>query len=185
MNTLIKLSTERKLNIDVYAYPDYKSNRDNFDLWKPYISKKYTNRLRIAGAKLALDGSIQGKTGWLRHPYLFPPESQPDNYSGYPIYSNDSELFRYVQEMYDKGLQVLAHVNGDAAIDQFLLAVEAATKRSVPNNKLGFSNLDNYRTVSVHSQMATQEHLDRMVTLKIIPSFFGAHTYYWGDWHRD
>lgn len=23
-----------------------------------------------------------------------------------------------------------------------------------------------------------------MIRLKIIPSFFGEHTYYWGDWHR-
>ena len=24
-----------------------------------------------------------------------------------------------------------------------------------------------------------------MVALKVIPSFFGAHAYYWGDWHRE
>jgi predicted amidohydrolase YtcJ len=33
--------------------------------------------------------------------------------------------------------------------------------------------------------MATIENLNRMVDLKIIPSFFGEHTFYWGDWHRD
>jgi predicted amidohydrolase YtcJ len=87
--------------------------------------------------------------------------------------------------MYDRKLQVLAHVNGDAAIEQFLSAVEAAKKKSVPNKKSGFSNLDNYRTVSLHSQMASQAHLSKMVALKVIPSFFGAHAYYWGDWHRD
>jgi len=27
--------------------------------------------------------------------------------------------------------------------------------------------------------------LDEMNELGIIPSFFGMHTYYWGDWHRD
>lgn len=49
----------------------------------------------------------------------------------------------------------------------------------------GFSNLDNLRTVAVHSQMATLDALTKMVDLKVIPSFFGEHTFYWGDWHRD
>jgi predicted amidohydrolase YtcJ len=87
--------------------------------------------------------------------------------------------------MYDRKIQILAHVNGDAAIDQFISAVALSKRNSKPITKGGFSNLDNLRTVSIHSQMATIENLNKMMSLKIIPSFFGEHTFYWGDWHRD
>lgn len=87
--------------------------------------------------------------------------------------------------MYDRKLQIIAHVNGDAAIDEYLAAVKAAHRKSVPVKKGGFSNLDNLRSVSIHSQMASQSHLDQMIDLKIIPSFFGSHAYYWGDWHKN
>ena len=74
---MMKLATEKRLTLDVYSYPDYITNRNNFDGWKIWNSGKYINRFRIAGAKLGLDGSIQGKTGWLGHPYFIPPPNQP------------------------------------------------------------------------------------------------------------
>ena len=30
-----------------------------------------------------------------------------------------------------------------------------------------------------------EDQLDRMKTLGIVPSFFSAHVFFWGDWHRD
>ena len=93
----MRLAGDKKFYLDIYSYPDYLSDRDNFDSWRPWISGKYTNRFRIAGAKIGLDGSIQGKTGWLKHPYFVPPENQPSNYSGYPSFKDDAELFKSVQ----------------------------------------------------------------------------------------
>jgi len=37
----------------------------------------------------------------------------------------------------------------------------------------------------IHAQTVRDDQLDRMRKLGITPSFFSAHTYYWGDWHRD
>jgi predicted amidohydrolase YtcJ len=37
----------------------------------------------------------------------------------------------------------------------------------------------------IHAQTVREDQLDAMKELGIIPSFFGMHTYYWGDWHRD
>jgi predicted amidohydrolase YtcJ len=68
----------------------------------------------------------------LKEPYLVPPENQPKNYTGYPIYTNQSELNALVQEMYNKKLQILAHVNGDAAIEQFISAIASAKRDSKP-----------------------------------------------------
>ena len=36
----------------------------------------------------------------------------------------------------------------------------------------------------VHAQLVRKEQLERMKALGMMPSFFIAHTYYWGDIHR-
>jgi predicted amidohydrolase YtcJ len=42
-----------------------------------------------------------------------------------------------------------------------------------------------HRTVMIHAQTVREDQLDQMKELKIIPSYFSTHTFYWGDWHRD
>jgi predicted amidohydrolase YtcJ len=37
----------------------------------------------------------------------------------------------------------------------------------------------------IHAQTVREDQLDQMKELKIIPSYFSTHTFYWGDWHRD
>ena len=37
----------------------------------------------------------------------------------------------------------------------------------------------------IHAQMARDDQLSRMKALGVTPSFFSAHTWYWGDRHRD
>jgi predicted amidohydrolase YtcJ len=39
--------------------------------------------------------------------------------------------------------------------------------------------------ILIHSQMAREDQVARMADLGITPSFFTAHTWYWGDRHRD
>ena len=41
------------------------------------------------------------------------------------------------------------------------------------------------RLILIHAQMAREDQLARMKELGVTPSFFSAHTYYWGDRHRD
>jgi predicted amidohydrolase YtcJ len=72
--------------------------------------------------------------------------------------------------------QVMAHVSGDAAIDQMLKAVEAASAQ-VPGS--------DRRTVMIHGQTLREDQVDRVKALGIFPSLFPMHTFYWGDWHRD
>ncbi len=81
-----------------------------------------------------------------------------------------------VTDAYGKGRQVLAHTNGDAAIDQFLAAVRKATTRHRPADP---------RPVAIHAQTARQDQLDAMRELGVIPSFFSMHTFYWGGWYRE
>ena len=39
--------------------------------------------------------------------------------------------------------------------------------------------------ILIHSQMARRDQVARMKALGVTPSFFSAHTWYWGDRHRD
>lgn len=38
--------------------------------------------------------------------------------------------------------------------------------------------------VVIHSQTLTEDQLDMMAELDMTPSFFPAHTFYWGDGHN-
>ncbi len=132
------------------------------------------DRLTIGAIKLFADGSIQGYTGHLCSPYHVPFKGQHE-YRGYAAMSRD-ELTRQVSEIYSAGRQVAVHVNGDAAIDDFLFAVDAA-QRAHPRTDA--------RPIAVHAQMTREDQLDEMQRLGVVPSFFTLHTYYWGDRHRE
>jgi predicted amidohydrolase YtcJ len=137
---------------------------------EPYASE----RVHIGAAKFVGDGSIQGYTGFLSEPYYRPGEHQAD-YRGYPNIDADT-LSGQVKAIHCSGQQVAVHGNGDAAIDQFLDAWEAA---------IGACPAEDPRPVLVHAQMARPDQLERMKQLGVTPSFFSAHVYYWGDRHRD
>jgi predicted amidohydrolase YtcJ len=173
-NTWKKLADEGKLTIDVAAYPDIQSQMAFMKA--NGVQKEYKNHFRIAGVKLSLDGSPQGKTAWLTKPYKVPPPGKPNTYAGYPAFPKESDAIALVDSAYANKWQILAHCNGDAAIDEYIKAVRNAT------NLYGAKNR---RSVAIHAQTARFDQLDSMKVLKIIPSFFGMHTYYWGDWHRD
>ncbi|MGL6267993.1 MAG: amidohydrolase, partial [Chitinophagaceae bacterium] len=55
-----KLAAENRLEIDIDCYPDMQGFGDY--LRKEGTTKEYKNHYRVAGAKLSLDGSPQGKT---------------------------------------------------------------------------------------------------------------------------
>ncbi|MFF2039936.1 amidohydrolase [Kitasatospora sp. NPDC058170] len=138
-------------------------------------SPEYVNGVRAAGVKMYLDGSPQGRTAWLTKPYEKPPAGKPDDYCGYPTIPHDEVVLRQVRTAYEQGWQVLAHVNGDASIDQFIGAVTAATAEAGPGDR---------RTVAIHAQTAREDQINDFALLRIIPSFFSMHTFYWGDWYR-
>lgn len=161
------------LIMDVVAYADIQGAAESIK--PPLHSKVYTNHFRIGGAKLNLDGSPQGKTAWLTKPYQVPPEGQNPDYKGYPAVT-DNEAIALVEKAFENNWQLLAHCNGDAAADQFIMAIRKATEK--------YGKADR-RPVMIHAQTVREDQLDAMKELGIIPSFFGMHTYYWGDWHRD
>ena len=130
--------------------------------------------VKLAGAKVFADGSIQGYTGYLAEPYHVPFQGDTA-YRGYPIFERD-RLAEIVDELHRAGWQVVIHGNGDAAIDDILHAYGKAQSEAPREDP---------RHVIIHAQMARDDQLDAMAALAITPSFFSLHTYYWGDRHRD
>ena len=166
-NMLKTASDRESLFLDVVGYVEIMLNKDIINSNSEYV-KKYNNHLKLGGYKLILDGSPQGKTAWMSKPY----EGEKE-YRGYPTHS-DEEVEEAVKESLKTNLQLLTHCNGDSASEQLIKIYE---KQDV--NKVKES-----RPVMIHAQTVTKEQLERIKKLKMIPSFFVAHTYYWGDIHK-
>jgi len=167
---LREVGAKGKLPMDVVAYPIGSGDVDAIS--SAYTWGTYENRLKIGGIKLILDGSPQGKTAYLTKPYHVPPLGQDAAYRGYPTIA-PVDATDLITAYLRKRIPILAHANGDAAADILINAVADAQ----PTH--------DHRTVMIHAQTVREDQLTRMKGLRLIPSYFSAHTYYWGDWHRD
>ena len=171
---LLRAAQERGLlELDVVAYVRTGEAEKVYAEDGP--SRTDDGRLRFGGVKMTLDGSPQGKTAYLTEPYHVPPESESPDYRGYPTLP-DERVNELVADYARRGWHLLAHANGDAAADQLLAAVAQASE-ALPGR--------DHRTVMIHAQAIRPDQVESMSELGVLPSFFVAHTFYWGDWHRD
>ena len=140
----------------------------------PLISRTYKGRYRVAGVKITLDGSPQGRTAWRTTPYLLPPDGQERGYKGYPAIPDTRVVAALVDEAYQNGWPVHVHANGDAAIDQMIAAIRPAQQKYGPGDR---------RHTLIHGQFLRKDQIPALKELQIFPSLFPMHTFYWGDWY--
>lgn len=176
IDLLLKFQADKRLKIDVAAYPKWTIAEKMVASRGLKIGGPYQNRLKFAGVKITEDGSPQGKTAYLEKPYFHPPHGASADYRGYPIMPQ-AELDAWYDKFAALGWQVQTHCNGDACIDMLIKAVEK-TEAAHP----GFAAT---RPVVIHSQVTRPDQLSAYRRLQIFPSFFAEHAFYWGDWHRD
>ena len=170
INLMKAADVQGAIDLDIISYPIGQNGLDkNLD---SINFGNYEGRLKIGGIKLILDGSPQGKTAYLTEPYYKPPHSESESYKGYPLIPQ-SEVSKWVKQYAELEIPIMAHANGDAAADMLIKAVKDA------------KILHDHRTIMIHAQTVREDQLDQMQELKIIPSYFSTHTFYWGDWHRD
>jgi predicted amidohydrolase YtcJ len=170
---LKKMADQGAFDIDVVAYVDALSDRDFIVANQ---SRTYTNRFRVGGAKLTIDGALQGFTGWRDRPYYKPVGDFPEGYVGYPS-ATAEQVFDSVRWAAENKVQLIAHANGERASDLLIAAHTAAQARFPEAQKL--------RPVLIHGQAQRMDQVDSYKRLGVIPSLFPMHTYYWGDWHLD
>ena len=156
---------------DVAVFQRFRSTQDVEDV--PY-ERTYRGGFRNAGVKFSLDGSPQGRTAWVTEPYdEGPPGAGPD----YRAYGTmDPELYKAgAAALIQRGVPILAHANGDAAMDLMLDGVDEALA--------GMDEAPDHRSVIIHAQLMRADQLDRAAELNVVASFFSAHAFFWGDWH--
>lgn len=167
LKTYLELEEEGRLWIDIYGYIPVSSYIRVRDEWKDKISSE---RVRIGGIKTFADGSPQLRTAWLRTPY------EGSDSVGEPN-RTDALMNEQIMLAAREGAQVLCHANGDAAVEQFLCALEAAEAE--------YPEFKSTRPVIIHAQLMGKDQLPRAKELGAVISFFVAHTYHWGDVHRE
>ena len=161
-----------KFKIDIVSYIDYAFQKYMRTEW---YGPEYKNHYRIAGLKLTLDGSPQGRTAWRTTPYLIPPDGEKSTYKGYPAIADDNKVKAIIDTAFANNWQLLTHANGDAAIDQLIRCLRPAIQQYGNNDR---------RNVLIHGQYVRRDQLDSLKEMNVIPSLFPMHTFYWGDWHK-
>jgi predicted amidohydrolase YtcJ len=167
-----KVASEGGFKIDIVAYPDVMVDRDYI---KANVSESYTNRMRVGGAKLTIDGSPQGFTAFRDRPYYDPVGEYASYYRGYAAVTNE-QVMDAIDWAFENNIQIMTHSNGEAASDLLIAAVKDATIKHGGNDR---------RTVLIHGQFLREDQVDSLQQLNIFPSIFPMHTFYWGDWHRN
>lgn len=171
---LLRILADRGLlKLDVIALPFITELDKVFANGPPRAEKTYTNRLRIGGVKIVMDGSPQGRTAAFTMPYLTDGPAGQKNWKGELTFPQPM-LNEMVKKVYDGGAPLFVHCNGDAAIDALLEAHRFAAGDD-PARPRG--------TVGVHSQFIRPDQLQKYAAWKITPSFFTLHCFYFGDTH--
>ena len=151
------------LDVNAYAAPGgFDALREKF----AGAENRGPGRFRLAGMKIFLDGSPQGRTAWMREPYA-------GGGAGAPAMT-DGQVLEAFRRALDRGAQLLAHCNGDAAAAQYLALLARAE---------GEAGRRLYRPVLIHGQLLGRDQLEQVRDLGVIPSFFVAHVYHWGEVH--
>ena len=159
--------------VDIVAYIMANPLSDE-ELQAVSADESYTGGFRVGGVKFTLDGSPQGRTAWMSQPYTEGPPGQSADYVAYPSYSPEAYKAR-MPDLLARGVPVLAHANGDAAVQLMIEGIaEAVAGNTLPD----------HRTVAIHAQLARPDQLEKFKELGIVPSYYAVHPYFWGDWHR-
>jgi predicted amidohydrolase YtcJ len=159
--------------IDIVAYP-FITDLDKVLETTPVSGwGKYANRLKIGGVKITIDGSPQARTAFFTTPYLNGGPGGEKNWRGQLTFPEET-IKQMVKRVYELGVPLNLHANGDAAIDTFLKAHEFAAA--------GALDKDRHVTL-IHSQFVRPDQLDQYVKYKVVPSLYTLHTFYFAEAH--
>lgn len=124
--------------------------------------------VRADAWKIVVDGSNQGRSGYLLQPYL------GEMSGGHANWTPES-LRDVMRAGLDDGWQLMIHTNGDAAVE---FALQAAEELMPPGG-------GDLRHRFEHASLTTDDQLARMAKAGVSPSFLMDHVYFWGTAFRD
>jgi predicted amidohydrolase YtcJ len=159
--------------IDVIAYPFITELEPILQKYPAATWGTYENGLKIGGVKITIDGSPQGRTAAFTTPYLQGGPGGEKKWKG-ELAALPPAIEKAVKGVYDLGVPLNLHANGDAAIDTFLKVHEKVAAGDLGKDR---------RVTLIHAQFTRKDHLDKYVAYKITPSFYTLHTYYFYEAH--
>jgi predicted amidohydrolase YtcJ len=130
---------------------------------------RYVNRVRLGGIKFWLDGSLD--TAWFTEPYTTTPPGRSGGFSGYRQIP-DEVLDAAFDRFWATPLQIHMHMNGDAAADQALAAIDKAVRKH---------GMRDHRPVFVHASWLRPDQIEKMKACGAIPSFLPSGIVSGGD----
>ena len=143
---------------------------------RPDLDDRYINRVRLGGIKLWLDGSVP--TTWMSEMYEHNPPDKEGEYSGFGQVS-DEFVNGFFDRYWTSNLQINMHMNGDAAAEQALRAIERAAETQ---------GMADHRPVFIHNTYMRPDQIERAAKVGAFPTYttgslpLGGDSaiYYWG-----
>ena len=126
---------------------------------RPDLDRRYVNRVRLGGIKFWLDGSLP--TAWMSQPYAVPPPGAEPGYRAYQQIP-DAMLEATFDKYWTGNVQINMHMNGDAAAEQALRAIEKMVARH---------GMADHRPVFVHASYVRPDQIRRMKAVGAVPTF--------------
>lgn len=135
--------------------------------------REYHGHVKVEGVKFVLDGSPQARTAFFTRDYKLGAPDGSHPWHGQPV-TSEAEFIAAARKVHDRGWQIFAHANGDAAIDMAIHGFDS----------LGITAAQDLRPVVIHSQFQRPGQLADYRRIGVSPAYFTNHTFYWGDVHR-
>ena len=126
---------------------------------RPDLDRRYVNRVRLGGVKFWLDGSLD--TAWMNEPYATNPPGKTGEYRAYRQIP-DEVLEAAFDRFWPTDFQIHMHMNGDAAADQALRAIEKAVAKH---------GMHDHRPVFVHASFLRDDQIKKLKKYGAVPSF--------------
>jgi len=160
-------------SIDVIAFP-FITDVDKILAEFPIADwGQYNKRFKIGGVKITIDGSPQGRTAAFTTPYLTGGPGGEEDWKG-ELFAPQDVINQGLKKVYNLGVPVIFHVNGDAAVDSLLRAHEFAAADDPTMDR---------NVTAIHAQFTRKDQIPLYVKYKIRPSFYTLHTYYFAEAH--
>ncbi len=114
LSDLLRAGEINDMRFELYPLvPDLKASLDA-------QRRGFDERVRIAGGKIFVDGTLNSRTAWMLHPYA---DGHPDRPNGTPMMTH-RQIEDALCTCKDNGLPIAAHAIGDGAVRAVLDAIE-------------------------------------------------------------
>jgi hypothetical protein len=170
----MKRATDAGANIiDVIAFPFVTDVEKIIAAYPVENWGRYDKRFKVGGVKITIDGSPQGRTAAFTTPYLTGGPGGEKDWKGELTFPQEV-INQAVKRVYELGVPLNLHANGDAAVDAFFKAHEFAAAGDLTKDR---------KVTMIHAQFTRKDQIPKYAEYKIRPSYYTLHTYYFADAH--